>query len=116
MPTELHAEFAERYADALAEVIRAALDRAGITIDDVGLILPHHVSRMSWRQVVRKLGMRSPDRLFLDNLPLTGHCFTADSFINRETAEQRGRLRGGDRYVMTSVGLGATFSAMVLAR
>ncbi|MEH1166519.1 3-oxoacyl-[acyl-carrier-protein] synthase III C-terminal domain-containing protein [Micromonospora sp. CPCC 205539] len=115
MPAELNNQFADGYADALAEVIRAAVDGAGLTIDDIALILPHHVNRMSWVRVLRRLGLRGRDRLFLDNLASTGHCFAADPFLNRETAQQQGRLRNGDYYVMTSVGLGATFSAMVLA-
>ncbi|MEU7823704.1 3-oxoacyl-[acyl-carrier-protein] synthase III C-terminal domain-containing protein [Catellatospora sp. NPDC049133] len=115
MPAELQNQFADGYADALAEVIRAALDGAGLAIDDIKLILPHHVNRMSWVRVLRKLGIRGGDRLFLDNLASTGHCFAADPFLNRETAGEKGRLRSGDRYVMTSVGLGATFSAMVLS-
>jgi 3-oxoacyl-[acyl-carrier-protein] synthase-3 len=116
MSARLHTEFAERYAQSLSDVIQAAVKTAGLTIDDIAVILPHHVNRMSWLRVLRNLGLRGPDRLFLDNLPRFGHCFAADGFINREAAEQSGRLRPGDHYVMTSVGLGATFSAMVFAR
>ena len=53
-------------------------------------------------------------RVFLDNVPVTGHCFAADPFINYVSARDAGRLRPGDLYLMASVGLGATFSAMVL--
>jgi hypothetical protein len=49
----------------------------------------------------------------LDNVPVTGHAFCADAFINYETAAQRGLLRHGDRYIIAAAGLGATFSAMV---
>ncbi len=113
MPPELDAVFQEFYPRALAEVISAALGAAGLDVDDVALILPHNVNRMSWMRVLRLLGIRGADRLFLANQAALGHCFCADSFINHETARRTGRLRRGDRYVMTAVGLGATFSAMV---
>ena len=65
-------------------------------------------------------GRGSPDiiglpleRVFLDNVPVTGHCFCADPFINYRTALDLGRLRPGDHYLIAAVGLGATFSAMV---
>jgi 3-oxoacyl-[acyl-carrier-protein] synthase-3 len=113
MPAELDAIFQDSYPQALAEVIAAAVRTAGLDIADIALILPHNVNRMSWMRVLRLLGIRGTDRLFLDNQPELGHCFCADSFINYESARRLGRLRPGDRYVMTSVGLGATFSATV---
>ncbi|MDW5329529.1 3-oxoacyl-[acyl-carrier-protein] synthase III C-terminal domain-containing protein [Plantactinospora sp. KLBMP9567] len=101
------------YADGLAAVIRGAVERAGLTVDDVDMILPHNANRLSWARVLKKLGIRGTDRLFLDTLPRLGHCFGADAFINYETARAQGRIRPGDHYVMTAVGLCATFSAMV---
>lgn len=111
---ELTAAFHDEYPALLAEVIDAAVRSAGLDLDDIALILPHNVNRMSWLRVLRLLGVRGADRLFMDNLAGCGHCFGADSFINYRTAVDAGRLRPGDRYLMTSVGLGATFSAMVL--
>ncbi len=105
--------FTENYSKTLAEVITAALDAAGLTKDDIDLILPHHVNRLSWLKVMKTLGIRLHERLFLDNQAGLGHCFGADAFINYQAARAGGRLKPGDRYLMTSVGLGATFSAMV---
>jgi 3-oxoacyl-[acyl-carrier-protein] synthase III len=52
--------------------------------------------------------------MFLDNLVGVGHSFCADSFINYRVAVDKGRLRPGDHYVMTALGAGATWAAMVL--
>ncbi|WP_158883753.1 3-oxoacyl-[acyl-carrier-protein] synthase III C-terminal domain-containing protein [Amycolatopsis anabasis] len=108
---ELMAAFDQLYAPALAEVIVAAVEHAGLAPSDVALVLPHNVNQMSWFRVAKAIGLPR-DRILLDNLPELGHCFCADSFINYRTALGLGRLRPGDHYVMTSVGLGATFSAM----
>lgn len=114
MSEERNAEFQDEYPGHVVSVIRRVLDGAGMTIDDVSLILPHNVNRMSWARILRRLGMPNPDRLFLDNLGTWGHCFGADAFVNYAAASAAGRLRRGDRYLMTAVGLGATYSAMVL--
>ncbi|MCT2277420.1 ketoacyl-ACP synthase III family protein [Micromonospora chalcea] len=105
-------EFQQRYPDALAEVIVAAVARAGITVADLDVVLPHNVNRVSWVRVARKVGI-PVERLFLDNMPVTGHCFCADSFLNYVAARELGRLRPGDRYLMAAVGLGSTFAAAV---
>lgn len=109
------AEFQEAYGELLAAAITAAVGRAGLTVGEVALILPHNVNRPAWRQVCRILGY-PPDRVVLDNVPGTGHVFCCDAFLNYGTALERGLLRRGDPYVMAAAGagLGATFSAMVL--
>lgn len=122
--TSLHGEFDGEHADvalrfqrqyptSLAEVILAAVDRAGVALDDVVLLLPHNVNLISWQKVCRRIGFPVA-RVVLDNIARFGHVFCADAFINYETA--RDRLRPGDRYVVAAAGAGrgATFSAMVL--
>ncbi|NMO53356.1 3-oxoacyl-ACP synthase [Actinoplanes sp. TBRC 11911] len=113
MTDEDHEEWAGLYIDALAEVITTALDRAGLTARDIDLILPHHVNRLSWYKLLKAMGIDDKKRLYTENLPTVGHCFGADPFLNYQTALASGVLQPGDRYVMTAVGLGATFSAMV---
>ncbi len=110
---ELLGRFQREYPEALAAVIEAAVDRAGLRLDDLALILPHNVNAVSWRRLSKRIGFPL-DRVLLDNVPLTGHCFAADAFINYQTAAERGLLQPGDRYLIAAAGLGATFSAMVL--
>ncbi|MFI5776158.1 3-oxoacyl-[acyl-carrier-protein] synthase III C-terminal domain-containing protein [Nocardia sp. NPDC051570] len=105
--------FRDMYSDVLIDVIDRALTEAGMRTDDVDLVLPHNINRISWEKLSPRLGI-PVERIFLDNVPYTGHCFGADPFINYATARELGRLRTGDRYLMVSVGLGASFSAMVV--
>ncbi|GAB3984121.1 3-oxoacyl-[acyl-carrier-protein] synthase III C-terminal domain-containing protein [Plantactinospora veratri] len=109
---ELAEEFRLRYFEYLAEVILAALHEAGMGLPDLDLVLPHNVNRYSWARVCRHLGFPE-DRVLLANVASLGHCYSADPFINYTTAVETGRLQPGNRYLMASVGLGATFSAMV---
>ncbi|MEU4210422.1 3-oxoacyl-[acyl-carrier-protein] synthase III C-terminal domain-containing protein [Streptomyces sp. NPDC026206] len=116
LPPTADPRIQQGYTGQLAGVILDAVGRAGLAPADIRLVLPHNVNRMSWPRVLRKTGIHGMARLFLDNLPETGHCFCADTFLNHHAACALGRLHPGDHYVMTSVGLGAAFSAMVFRR
>ncbi|MEI5527097.1 3-oxoacyl-[acyl-carrier-protein] synthase III C-terminal domain-containing protein [Streptomyces brasiliscabiei] len=109
---ELAGEFQQIYTEALAEVMLAAVAKAGLGTDDIAMVFPHNVNRLSWTRLARRLELPL-ERVFLDNVPVTGHCFCADPFINYRTALDRGLLRRGDRYLLATVGLGSTFSAML---
>jgi 3-oxoacyl-[acyl-carrier-protein] synthase-3 len=108
----LAAEFEHMYVPALADIIRDTLAQAGLGLDDLRLILPHNVNRLSWTRLCHLMDLPL-DRVMMDNIPVTGHCFCADPFINYVHARDTGRLRPGEHYLMASVGLGATFSAML---
>lgn len=105
--------FAREYTVLIGEVISAAARRAGARVDELRLILPHNVNVRSWRKVCQRLGLPST-MVLLDNVPLIGHTFAADSFLNYRTAVDNGLLSAGDRYLIVSAGYGAIFSAMVL--
>ncbi|GAA2368566.1 3-oxoacyl-ACP synthase [Catellatospora methionotrophica] len=107
------AAFEQMYIPGLADLIRDTVAQAGLTLDDLRLVLPHNVNRISWTRLARLLDLPL-DRLMLDNIARTGHCFCADPFVNYSRARELDLLRPGDHYLMASVGLGATFSAMLL--
>lgn len=113
MSEESGARFRDMYTDVLLRVVDDALAQAGTSMDGISLVLPHNVNRIAWVRLVDRLGVPL-EKVFLDNIPRTGHCFGADPFLNYVTARELGRLEPGDRYLMTSVGVGATFAAMVL--
>src|SRR5215467_8608598 len=108
------ARLQREYRPSLAEVMRRALDEAGLTLDDIRLVLPHNVNVVTWQRMC--LLLKFPrDRVLLDNIPASGHVFCVDMFANYKTACERGLLRPGDRYLAAAVGAGggATFAAMV---
>ncbi|MDI3408220.1 ketoacyl-ACP synthase III family protein [Streptomyces cavernicola] len=101
------------YAPVLAEVVREAVEQAGLTLDDIDQIIPHNVNLQSWRQTIGELGI-DRSRVFLDNVGRYSHCFASDVFLNYTTLRDAGALRHGRTYVFATVGLGATFAAMVI--
>jgi 3-oxoacyl-[acyl-carrier-protein] synthase-3 len=105
--------FGKEYAALMEDVIGTAAARAGLRPDELRVILPHNVNVRSWRKVCQRLGL-PVSKVLLDNVPLMGHTFAADSFLNYRTAVDKGLLSPGDRYLIVSAGYGAIFSAMVL--
>jgi 3-oxoacyl-[acyl-carrier-protein] synthase-3 len=108
------ARLQREYRPSLAEVIRQALDEAGVRLHDIRVVLPHNVNMVTWQRMC--LLLKFPrDRVLLDNIPTSGHVFCTDMFANYKTACERGLLRPGDRYLAAAVGAGggATFAAMV---
>jgi 3-oxoacyl-[acyl-carrier-protein] synthase-3 len=110
---DMASRFEKEYPTSLAEAMSTAADQAGVSLSELSLILPHNVNALSWQRLCRRIGF-PVSRVLLDNVPVTGHAFCADSFINYVTAMERGLLRTGDRYLIAAAGLGATFSAMVV--
>ncbi len=104
--------YQEGYADTFAAALDEAVRAAGLTWDDVTVVLPHNVNRVSWVRVARILGL-PVDRVHLDNVPAQAHSFSADSFINYADVTASGRLRPGDAYVMAASGINTVASAMV---
>jgi 3-oxoacyl-[acyl-carrier-protein] synthase-3 len=106
-------EFGRVYSRELGQVILRAVRAAGLVFDDIDLVIPHNVNMVSWRQTIKEMGV-DQDRFFLDNIPLYSHLYSSDVFVNYTTLRERGRLVDGRHYVLVSVGLGATFGAMVI--
>jgi 3-oxoacyl-[acyl-carrier-protein] synthase-3 len=111
---ETAAAYQQEYADCLAAAIKKAVERSGLDMTRIKLILPHSVNRVAWQRVCRILGFPL-ERVLLDNVRSIGHLFCADGLVNYRTAADRGLLRPGDHYVMAAAGagLGAAFAAMV---
>jgi 3-oxoacyl-[acyl-carrier-protein] synthase-3 len=113
MDPEAVQAFGSLYAEGMTAVIGGALGAAGLRPQDLALYLPHNVARRLCLSTGAALGL-PPDRVVTDTIAEIAHCWGADPFINYRVAQELGRLSPGDRYLMTSVGLGATFAAMVL--
>jgi 3-oxoacyl-[acyl-carrier-protein] synthase III len=70
------------------------------------------MNRISWVRICRHLGY-PVDSVMLDYIPVTGHCYAADGFLNYTEAARKGLLRSGEYYMIVGVGMGGRFAAMV---
>jgi 3-oxoacyl-[acyl-carrier-protein] synthase-3 len=113
MSENLVKEFNDHYTPFLVETIVRALERAGVTLDDLTLLVPHNVSRLLWLRTLEELGF-DRSRVYFDNIPRYSHCCCSDPFLNYSCLRREGRLVNGGLYLLTSVGMGATYAAMVV--
>jgi 3-oxoacyl-[acyl-carrier-protein] synthase-3 len=111
-PEDLQKEYRQIYPGSLAGAIRAALENARCQPADIALVLPHNVNTLSWAQICKSAGIPG-DRVYLENVPRTGHCYSSDPFINLAAARAGGQVKPGDRVVLATAGLGAAFAATV---
>lgn len=109
---ETQENFEMNYSAYLHQTIKEAIEKANIDVEDVKLILPHNVNLVSWHKIAKLLAI-SPQKIFLDNVPETAHCFGADPFLNYQSVAARNVLQRGDYYLFATVGLGAVFAVMV---
>lgn len=105
--------FAAHYPTLLVAHLRDSLQRFGLTVDQLKLVLPHNVNAPSWQAALRQLGWPQ-DKLYLDNIARYGHCFGADPFLNLRHALAEGRLARGDRALLVAVGMGATLASALV--
>ncbi|GAA2742145.1 3-oxoacyl-[acyl-carrier-protein] synthase III C-terminal domain-containing protein [Kitasatospora cinereorecta] len=112
MSEEEQHRYRQAYTPALTAVMLEAVHAAGLELDDIDQVLPHNVNRYSWSTAARRLGLPL-ERIYLENVPKTGHCFCADPYLNLSTARAEGVLRPGDTVLMVSAGQGGTFAAAV---
>ncbi|HEU5129000.1 MAG TPA: 3-oxoacyl-[acyl-carrier-protein] synthase III C-terminal domain-containing protein [Glycomyces sp.] len=103
------------YVDELSAVMEEAVEQAGLRFGDLALILPHNVNRVPWVRICRKYGLPM-EKVMTDLIPVTGHCYSADGFLNYAEALRLRRIDEGDHYMIAAVGTTGSFAAMVFQR
>lgn len=106
-------DFEERYPTLLAQTILRAAQASNKDLKKVRWIFAHHASHYSWRKVANILNYPF-ENIYLKHAATFGHCFGADPWINFALATKENLLNKGDLCILVTVGLGASFSAMVV--
>ncbi|MDW8269409.1 MAG: beta-ketoacyl-ACP synthase III [Anaerolineae bacterium] len=93
----------------MAEATRQALEKAGLGVADVDLVIPHQANERIIRSSMKQLGL-SEDKVFI-NIDRYGNTSTASIPIAVCEAVAAGRLRPNDNVVMVGFGAGLTWAA-----
>jgi 3-oxoacyl-[acyl-carrier-protein] synthase-3 len=93
-------------------VIRAAVDRAGWTLDDIDLVVPHQANLRIIDAMAEQLSIPR-DRFFV-NIQEYGNTSAASVPLALYEARQTGRLSDGNRIVMAAFGGGFTYAACTM--
>ncbi len=101
--------FAARVMDKSA---REVVAKAGLTMDDVDLVIPHQANLRIIQAAARSLEM--PIEKFFINLEKYGNTSAASIPIAMCEAVEAGRIEPGDHVVMVGFGAGLTWGAAVV--
>ena len=97
----------------MAEATRAVLDKSGLTVDDVDLVIPHQANlRIIQNSVLKQLHI--PEEKVFVNLQKYGNTSTASIPIALCEAIKAGRVKPGDKMVFVGFGAGLTWAACTI--
>lgn len=95
----------------MGQATTEALEKAGLTTNDVQLIIPHQANSRIIETAAKYLKM--PLDKFMINVDRYGNTSTASIPIAAVEAIQKGRLNSGDKVVFVGFGAGLTWGALV---
>ncbi len=96
----------------MASAAREVVHSAGLTMDDIALVVPHQANRRIIESAARNLDL--PEDRFFINLDRYGNTSTASIPIAVCEAVDCGRIRPNDHLVMVGFGAGLTWGAAVV--
>lgn len=97
---------------AMADASQRALDKAGLTYDDIKLVVPHQANYRIVDSAIKRMGISS-DKVFL-NLEKYGNTSASCIPVALGQAYEAGRFTKGDKIVLVGFGGGLTYAACVL--
>jgi 3-oxoacyl-[acyl-carrier-protein] synthase-3 len=96
----------------MAGATREVVERAGLELDDIELVIPHQANERIIESAARGLGL--PMDRFMMNIDRYGNTSSASIPIAACEALERGRIRAGDHLVMVAFGGGLTWGALAM--
>ena len=106
-------EIIAAYFPTAAALIQRTLDNAGLTIDDIALVVPHNVSLRSW-EILGRLIKCPADRIYTNNISKVGHTIASDNLLNLRHATEAGLVEKGDYMLLFTFGYGSNWACMVV--
>ena len=100
---------------AVREMGRAsevALEKAGLTADDIALVLPHQANIRIIEALAKRLGIPM-EKIYL-NIEKYGNTSAASVPLALDEANREGRIKPGDNLLMVAFGGGLTWGAAVV--
>ena len=97
---------------AMEEASRQAVNDAGLSLEDIDLVIPHQANLRIMNSVAKNLGL-APDRMFA-NVASYGNTSSASIPVALCEAWEQGQLHAGDHILVTAVGGGLAWGAGVV--
>ncbi len=97
---------------SMEEISRAALAEAGVTIEQVALVIPHQANRRIIVAIAERLGV--PMEKVMVNLEKYGNTSAASIPVALDEAKRQGRIKPGDIVLLNAFGAGFAWGAAVI--
>ena len=97
---------------SMEEISRQALDEAGVSIDQISLIIPHQANRRIIIALAERLGV--PMERVVVNLDRYGNTSAASVPVALDEARREGRIDKGDIVLLNAFGAGFAWGAAVI--
>ncbi|HET9326545.1 MAG TPA: beta-ketoacyl-ACP synthase III [Candidatus Eisenbacteria bacterium] len=97
---------------SMEESLRTVLDQAGLTPDDLDLVIPHQANRRILDAVRERLGV--PEEKMVVNIERYGNTSSASIPISLDEVVRAGRVKPGDCVGLAAFGGGATWGASLI--
>lgn len=112
----VHMQGQETYKFAVTSMvrdIRSVMEKAGISGEDVAVVIPHQANLRIINEARRRLPEISPEK-FLANIEKVGNTSSASEPILLDSAVRSGLIKSGDLVVLSAFGGGLSSAACVL--
>jgi 3-oxoacyl-[acyl-carrier-protein] synthase-3 len=97
---------------SMEESLRAVMDRAGVDVADLELVIPHQANQRIIDAVRERLGL--PEEKMVVNIDRYGNTSSASIPISLDEVVRSGKLKPGDHVGLCAFGGGATWGAALM--
>lgn len=97
---------------SMADISKEMLDKAGYTVDDVDLVIPHQANQRITDAVAQRLGV--PEEKVFSNIAEHGNTSSASIPIALDECIESGKVKEGSLVLMTAFGGGVTWGGTLV--
>ena len=97
---------------SMADISAEVLEKAGLTVDDVDLVIPHQANQRITDAVASRLGV--PEEKVYSNIAEHGNTSSASIPIAIDECVESGKIKEGSLVLLTAFGGGVTWGATVI--
>lgn len=97
---------------SMADISKEMLDKAGYTVDDVDLVIPHQANQRITDAVAQRLGV--PEEKVYSNIAEHGNTSSASIPIALDECIESGKVKEGSLVLMTAFGGGVTWGGTLV--
>jgi 3-oxoacyl-[acyl-carrier-protein] synthase-3 len=97
---------------SMADISAEMLEKAGYTVDDVDIVIPHQANQRITDAVAARLGV--PEEKVYSNIAEHGNTSSASIPIAIDECIESGRIKKGDLVLLTAFGGGVTWGGTIL--